>query len=105
MVHAEGFFHSFRLAAQTTVVYLEDGVLVPGVKRFGINVGVHMWKGTARARLDVYDVLGRRVTTLRDGFQAAGAHAAVFSAAVPGTYFAVLTTQLDRIVEPFIVVR
>jgi hypothetical protein len=63
-------------------------------------------------RLDVYDVLGRRVRTLVDAYQPSGAHSAEWNGkdsegapAAPGVYFCVLSVGEERNVRRVVLVR
>ena len=60
-----------------------------------------------RVRLTVFDLLGREVAVLKDGFVAAGSHSAVWDAArLPsGLYFAALETGSARSVQRVVLLR
>ena len=63
--------------------------------------------GAGPVRLEVYDVLGRRVRTLVEGEQAMGAHTARLAASglASGVYLVVLRTDEQRLTGRLVIVR
>ena len=87
---------------------LPDGLLQNHPNPFSSTTVVEFVTGLpGNVRIELFDVLGRRVTELTDGYRAAGRHSAVLDAHTlnSGVYFYTLTTARSSITRTLTVVR